>query len=110
MLGKTNARLRYVFLIALGAAFVGLSLAADKSAGGRSVVTGTVIEWRAGESIRVAGASTDPRGFEIALRRNTAYEGDTRSMKSGVRVTVWYRNVGERRLVADKVRVLDAPR
>ena len=40
----------------------------------------------------------------------TAYEGSPAAIQTGARVTVWYRSVGERRFVADKVRVLtDAP-
>jgi hypothetical protein len=101
--------LQAVFVIALVVAFVGLSLVADRSARGQRIVTGIVTEWRAGESIAVANEQTDPKGFRIGLR-NTLYEGDTNTIKSGVRVTVWYRNVGERRPVADRVRVLDAAR
>jgi hypothetical protein len=44
----------------------------------------------------------------VALRETTAYEGDPAAIKPGIRVTVWYRSVGERRLLADKVRMLDA--
>jgi hypothetical protein len=36
------------------------------------------------------------------------FEGDAHAIQSGVRVAVWYRNVGERRMVVDRVRVLDA--
>ena len=44
----------------------------------------------------------------MGLRHDTAYQGDTTdTIPPGVRVTVWYRNVGERRLMAYKVRVLD---
>jgi hypothetical protein len=50
-----------------------------------------------------------PRGVEIALRE-TVYDGDPADIKGGVRVTVWYRSVGERRPVADIVRVLGDPR
>jgi hypothetical protein len=35
------------------------------------------------------------------------YVGDISTITPGVRVTVWYRNVSERRLVVEKVRVLD---
>jgi hypothetical protein len=45
-------------------------------------------------------------GFEIALRETTAYEGSPSAITRGARVTVWYRSIGERRFVADKVRVL----
>jgi hypothetical protein len=40
------------------------------------------------------------------LREMTAIDGDPALIKRGVRVTVWYRSVAERRPVADKVRVL----
>jgi hypothetical protein len=99
--------MRYVFVMALVVAFVGLSLVADRGARGQRVITGTVTEWRAGESIAIANGQNDAEGFELRLR-NTVYEGDTDTIKSGVRVTIWYRNVGERRLVADRVRVLGA--
>ena len=43
----------------------------------------------------------------MASRLLTVYEGDANTIKVGTRVTVWYRNVSERRLVVEKVRVLD---
>lgn len=74
-------------------------------------VTGTVGEYVAGERISVANETTDPMGVEIALRNTTAFEGDPALINPGVRVTVWYRTAGERRPLADKVRVLpDAAR
>ena len=97
--------MRYVFVMALVVAFVGLSLVADRSASGQRVITGTVTEWRAGESIAIANQQTDPEGFGIRLR-NTVYEGDTATIRFGVRVRIWYRTVGERHPVADRVRVL----
>ena len=94
-----------VFVMALVVAFVGLSLASDRSAARQRVITATVIRCRAGESIAIAHGQTDSRGFELRLR-NTVYQGDPDTIKPGVRVTIWYRSVGERRLVADRVRVL----
>jgi hypothetical protein len=85
------------------AMFVGLSL---PSRDRPSSVTGTVTEWHAGEAIAVR-IGQNPKGFAMALRHNTVYEGDISTIKRGVRVTVWYRNVSERRLVVEKVRVLD---
>lgn len=75
------------------------------------VVTGTVTELHASEWMSVA-SDTNPIGFRIALRKTTVYEGSPAAIKSGARVTVWYRNVGERHLVSDRVRVLSeaAPR
>jgi hypothetical protein len=43
----------------------------------------------------------------MTLRPHTVYEGDASTIKVGVRVTVWCRNVSERRMVVEKVRVLD---
>lgn len=101
-----GSRMRYVFVLAFVVSVVGLSLVMDRSAGGQSIVTGTV-QWRSDELIHIARQPPDP-GFEISLRPNTVYDGDIHSLKSGARVTVWYRNVAERRLVAKRVRMLDA--
>ena len=97
---------RRAFLATLFVAFVVLSLLADRGgAGQRGVITGTVIDWQAAQLIAVARDRRDPRGIRIALRE-TAYDGDPRVIKPGTRVTVWYKSVGERRPVADKVSVL----
>jgi hypothetical protein len=96
-----------LFLTALIVAFVVLSALAYKGAPQR-VGTGTVSEFEAGEWIAVANEQTDPKGFRITLRETTTYEGNPATLKTGVRVTVWWRSVGERRFVADKVRVLQA--
>jgi len=97
------------FMPSLIVAFVVASVLADSRAP-QHVVTGTVLEFHAGEWMSVANATTDPTGFSIALRETTAYESrdhnsvlDPAALKSGVRVTVWFRSVGERRYVADKV-------
>ena len=86
--------------------FVVFSVLADKRAAQRSV-TGTVDEFEAGEWLRLASEGS-ASGFRIALRETTAYEGSPAAIKRGVRVTISYRSVGERRPVADKVRVLTA--
>ena len=98
-------RTRRAFLATLVVAFVVLSLLADRGAAGQRVITGTVTEWQVAELIAVANESTDPGGVRIALRE-TVYERDPRAIKPGSRVTVWYRSVGERHPVADKVSVL----
>ena len=75
--------------------------------------TGTVTEFHAGEWLMVAtgpyGRTTVTIDFRITLRGTTAYEGDAAALKPGARVTIWYRNIGERYLVADRVRVLTKP-
>jgi hypothetical protein len=45
----------------------------------------------------------------IALRKTTAFDGDPALITPGLRVTVWYRSVAERRPVADRVRVVPEP-
>jgi hypothetical protein len=98
-------RTRRAFLAMLFVAFVVLSLLADRGRAGQRVITGTVIEWQVAESIAVANQGTPPGGVRIALRE-TVYERDSLPIRPGIRVTVWYRSVGERRPVADKVSVL----
>src|SRR5688572_9089866 len=110
------APMRPASIMAFVVAFFALSAVADKSAMfvGLSLVsrdrpwsvTGTITEWRAGESIAVHRDHYPP-GLAMALRPNTVYEGNVSTIKVGVRVTVWYRNVSERRMVVEKVRVLD---
>jgi len=91
--------------IALLVAFVVLPLFAARGAGRLRVVTGTVAEWQAGQLISVVNEQTDPGGVRIALR-DTVYIGDPVTLRPGVRVTVWYEFVGERRPVATQVAVL----
>ena len=86
-----------------GAMFVGLSLVSPDMPGS---VTGTITEWHAGASIAVRRDRYSP-GLPMTLRPTTRYEGDADTIKVGDRVTVWYRNVSERRFVVEKVRVLD---
>ena len=96
--------------IALVVAFVALSILLD-SGGPQSVMTGTVFEYHPGQRLSIVSEQTEPTGVPFTLRETTAYEGVGNSaagalLRPGVRVTVWYRSVGERRAVADKVRVL----
>jgi hypothetical protein len=95
---------KHVFMASLVVAFVLLSALAYNGAPQR-VVTGTIRQSEAGEWLSVAIHPTE-KGFPIALRETTAYEGNPSAIKPGARVTIWYRSVGERRFVADKVRVL----
>jgi hypothetical protein len=109
LLSKAHARW---FVTTLVATVVALSILADSGLSTRRVVTGTVVEFHAGEWISVVNDTTDPTGLRIALRDTTAYQGrehefvDPVGIKPGVRVSVWYRSVGERRPVADTVLVL----
>lgn len=99
---RAFVRTRPTFLLTLFLAFVTLSMLADTSTHGQQVMTGIVIVWDVDELI-VANGQTDPGGVRIALR-DGVYERSPRAIEPGTRVTVWYRNVGERRPVADKVR------
>jgi hypothetical protein len=85
-------------------AFVVISSLADRGANRERVITGTVVEWRADQSIKVVNQASDPRGFQIALR-NTIYDGDPAAIRPGVRVTVWFKLVGERAPLAARVQV-----
>ena len=108
--------MRPVSLMTFVVAFLALSAVADKSAmfvgvsltsrERPSSVTGTVTEWHVGESIAVRRDRYGP-GLGMTLRPKTVYEGDGNTIKVGARVTVWYRNVSERRPVVEKVRLLD---
>ena len=71
-----------------------------------NVVTGNVVEWQAGQLISVVNDQTDPRGVRIDVRASD-YDGDRRAIRTGARVTVWYRHVEQRYPVAVTVRVLD---
>jgi hypothetical protein len=96
---------KHAFMASLVATFVVLSALAYQGAPQRTT-TGTVIQFEPGEWITVANEQTDPKGFQIALRETTAYDGNTAALQTGVHVTVWWKSVGERRFVADRVLVL----
>lgn len=91
------------FLTTLIVAFVVLSALADRGASIQRVATGTVAEVHLGDWMLVTNGQMR---LPVAVRATTAYEGNRAAIKPGVRVTVWYRGVGESRPVADKVRVL----
>ena len=91
-----------VFIASLVVSFVVLSVLADNGAT-QGTLIGTVSELEAGEWMSVA---TDSRRIRVALRETTVYDSNPAALKPGVRVTVRYRSVAERRPVADHVRVL----
>jgi hypothetical protein len=68
------------FIGLLVVTFVVFSLISEKRAT-QHAVTGTVTELRASEWISVAHATTDPMGFQIALRETTAYGGSRGAIK-----------------------------
>jgi len=94
-------------LALLAVAIVVASILVGDGAASLRVVTGTVAHLQSGESISVVNEQTDPAGVPIALRRGTIYE-NREALRVGARVTVEFRSVGERRPVADRVRVLPA--
>jgi hypothetical protein len=91
-----------MFIAMLAVGFVVLSVLAERRST-QHVATGTVAEVHAGEWMLVAYPGVR---LPIALRETTTYEGNPADLKPGIRVTVWYRGVAERRMVADRVRVL----
>lgn len=96
------------FAVALLLLVLGLSLLVERSARRQRTFTGTVREWRAGESITIVTEQTGLPGFTARLR-NTRFEGQRDQIAAGTNVTIWYRMVGESRPVADKVRINPTP-
>lgn len=94
------------FVASLVMALVGSALTDTGSS--QHVLTGTVGRYVAGEWISVANETTDPIGVQFTLRETTVFEGDSAFIRRGVPVTIWYRGVSERRLVADRVRIATA--
>jgi len=92
---------RAAFIAALVVAFVVLSMLADRTAT-QQVADGTVAAVYSGDWMLVTSPGMR---LPVALHSKTVYEGDPAAIKPGTRVTVWYRGVGERRPVADRVRV-----
>ncbi len=92
------------FMASLVVAFVVLWVLADGGAPTQRIATGTVAEIHPGEWMSVAN---EGMRLPVALGETTAYEGNPSAIKTGIRVTVWYRSVAERRPVADKVRIID---
>ena len=82
------------------ALFVVVSAVAERRAPQREL-TGTIAAWRPGEFITLA---RDSGAITVTLR-NTVYDGDS-ALEPGARVRVLYRSIGERRFVADHVRVI----
>ncbi|MCC6179431.1 MAG: hypothetical protein IT305_29330 [Chloroflexi bacterium] len=77
----------------------------------RIAVTGTVVDFRSGESITIANDQVVT--LRLELDRTTRYEtADSRSLSDssavslGSHATVWYRSTDERRRVVDRVRVI----
>ena len=91
---------------ALLSLLVTLWLFSNAGAARSRTMTGTVVDWQFGQSIAISSGGTGPDGFRFRVRE-TVFEGDATSIRPGVRVTVWYKMLGERYPVAAKVRVLD---
>ena len=92
------------FMALLVVAFVVLSVLADRGRSAQRKATGTVAEVHSGEWILVSNVGMR---LPLSLVETTDYEGNASAIQPGARVTVWYRSVGERRPVADKVQLLD---
>ncbi len=96
-----------MFIALLAVGFVVLLVLAERGTSTQHVATGTVAEIHAGEWMLVAHPGMR---LPVTLRETTMYEGNPAAIKPGIRVSVWYRGVAERRPVADRVRVLSDAR
>jgi hypothetical protein len=65
---------------------------------------GRVLAFEPGRSLVVVNEQTDPTGLEFLLRGVRIEPRDV--LAPGARVTVWFRTVGERRPITDRVKVL----
>src|SRR5437899_105208 len=98
---------RRAFWASLVVAVVVFSVLADRGPSPQRAGSGTVAAVHPGERMVVAN---EHMRLPVRLSKTTTYEGNSAGLTPGTRVTVWYRSVAERRLVADKVRLLaDAP-
>ena len=86
------------FVASLIVGFVVLSILADGGGSTQRVATGTIADVHAGEWMLVLN---ERMRLPVALGETTTYEGNPAAIKTGIRVTVWYRSVAERRPVAD---------
>jgi hypothetical protein len=87
------------------------SILSYRGSSDRIAVTGTVVDFRSGESITVANDQVVT--LRLELDRRTRYEieeprdpSDSSAVSIGSRATVWYRSTDERRRVVERVRVL----
>lgn len=94
-------------VISLVIALVVVSALANRGAAVQQVAAGTVVEFKAGQLMAVVNESLD---VPLSLRESTVYErripaciANPAALRTGAQVIVWYRGVGERRPVADKV-------
>jgi hypothetical protein len=102
------------FWASLAVGFVVLSVLADSGATTQLVFSGTVAEFVEGERIAITQDQTDGGVFRVGLSETTIYESrdgttaiDPAAITLGVPVSVSFRRIaGDRRIVADRVRVL----
>jgi hypothetical protein len=100
---STGSEMRDLLTAALVVVFVlVISQVVDYRAPQR-VLTGEVVDVRPGDYVAVVLGPTNPQGVQFSLRGAT----DSSALRPGARVTVWYRSVGERRFVADRVELVD---
>ena len=86
----------------------------DRDTTNRRVVTAWVSDVQAGEWIEITNEQIGTQ-MRITTNRSTVFERPASGVPvipadiaPGAHLTVWYRSVGERRPVADKVRLLEA--
>src|SRR4051812_18622047 len=97
-------RRQWTFTVtALIVALVTVWAVTDRTASSDRMATGTVDEVHPGDWMLVTNGGMK---LPVALRQTTTYDGDPAALATGARVTVWYRNLAERRMVANRVRIL----
>ena len=109
---RATPRARYFRLLAsIVVAVLVASILSYRGSLDRIAVTGTVVDFRSGESITVANDQVAT--LRLELDRRTRYEteesrgsSDSSAVSIGSRATIWYRSTDERRRVVDRVRVL----
>ena len=107
----TDGARGFRFFASMVVAVAVLAILSYRGGSDRIAVTGTVVDFRSGESITIANEQVAI--LRLELDRTTRYEtADSRSpsessaVSLGSQATVWYRSTDERRRVVDRVRVL----
>jgi len=109
--GATDGGRDFRLFASIVVAVAVLAILSYRGGSDRIAVTGTVVDFRSGESITIANDQVVT--LRLELDRTTRYEtadahspSDSSAVSLGGQATVWYRRTDERRRVVDRVRVL----
>ncbi len=107
----TDGARGFRFFASMVVAVAVLAILSYRGGSDRIAVTGTVVDFRSGESITIANDQVAI--LRLELDGTTRYEtadsrspSDSSAVSLGSQATVWYRSTDERRRVVDRVRVL----